>query len=204
MHCVLAIHCPVYRRPSTHTTYDLCAILKICAMIHPNAPTREIWNAVSRLWSAPAAMFVVGDKTTYCNLNDGADQAREVFGVDMTRDYHTCWTRPGTGGANATVHDESSIVFCLRGFLHTIPIPDMSRRFPVSVPAATLKRELERIAATQRHVYQRLKHNVQFIDLEQDLVVSSVRFEADVVCKKRKRNACKQDSESPVTDLELT
>tara|TARA_X000000368_G_scaffold360448_1_gene304253 strand:- start:5548 stop:6069 length:522 start_codon:yes stop_codon:yes gene_type:complete len=173
-------------------------------MIHPNAPTREIWNAVSRLWSAPAAMFVVGDKTTYCNLNDGADQAREVFGVDMTRGYSACWTRSGAGDGNATVHDESSIVFCLRGFLHTIPIPDMSRRFPVSVAAATMKREMERIAKTQRHAYQRLKHNVQFIDLEQGFVMSSVRFEADVVCKKRKRNACRQESESPGVDLELT
>ena len=189
--CVLSIHCPVYRRLPAEAVYTLDRIIKITAILHPNDPSREIWNAVSRVRCAPAVLFVVGDKTTYCNINDGDNVCREVFGADLTRGHATCWLRHDELSPRINVHDESSIVFCRRGFLHSLPIPDMPRCFPTEVPAATLKREMGVLARRQTAAYSRLQHNVQFIDLREEGVVSSVRFEDGVVAKKRKRNACR-------------
>lgn len=196
LQCILSIHCPVYTRMPAEAVYTLDRILKITAILHPNDPSREIWDAVSSVRCAPAVLFVVGDKTTYCNLHDGDSAFREVFGVDLTRGHATCWSRRGGPSLHVNVHDESSIVFCRRGFLHTLPIPDMPRCFPATVPAATLRRDMGVLARRQAAAYQRLQHNVQFIDLSEEKVMSSVRFEDGVVAKKRKRNACRVDDEA--------
>lgn len=189
LQCVLSIHCPVYTRLPAETVYTLDRILKITAVLHPHDPSREIWDAVSRVRCAPAVLFLAGDKTTYCNLHDDDSAFREVFGVDLTRRHATCWSRRGRTSERVNVHDESSIVFCVHGLLHTLPIPDMPRCFPVAVPAATLRRDMAALSRQQAAAYGRLQHNVQFIDLSVDNVVSSVRFEDGVVAKKRKRNA---------------
>jgi hypothetical protein len=183
----------VYTRAPAETVYTLHEIIKITAIVHPRDPSREIWNAVYRVRNAPAVLFVVGDKTTYCNLNDGSGTAREVFGVNLTRGHATCWCRRDGPSQRVNVHDECSIVFCRHGLLHTLPIPDMPRCFPASFPAATLKRDMCVLVGRQVATYERLQHNVQFIDLSKEMVVSSVRFEGGVVAKKRKRNACRED-----------
>ena len=46
LQCVLSIHCPVYTRMPAETVYTLDRILKITAILHPNDPSREIWDAV--------------------------------------------------------------------------------------------------------------------------------------------------------------
>ena len=146
LQCVLSIHCPVYARMPAEAVYTLDRILKITAILHPNNPSREIWDAVSRLRCAPAVLFLAGDKTTYCNLHDDDSAFREVFGADLTRGHATSWSRQGRPIERVNVHDESSIVFCVHGFLHTLPIPDMPRCFPMAVPAATLRRDMAALA----------------------------------------------------------
>ena len=49
---------------------------------------------------------------------------------------------------------------------------------------------VSKLAHLMQSAYQRLKHNVQFVDLQDKEVVGCQRMENGVVSCKRKRNAC--------------
>ena len=77
MQTMLTMHAPVYRKQEGGS-YVMQGFLELTASVHPNAPVREVWEALMSLKDAPCALFCAGDKTTYMALEDNTP-AREAW-----------------------------------------------------------------------------------------------------------------------------
>lgn len=186
MQGLMMLYAPIYRKSTTNNGwYVLHGFAKIAAKVHPNDPFAEVWSALDALKTYPAVLFEAGDKTTFLTLCDDCN-ARPKERYHMPQTTVTAGERTMQG--DYKVQCESSLVFVDRGYLHTLPIPDYKMLFPARLCGAHLHTHVSQLTQLMQTTYQRLKHNVQFVDLQDKVVVGCQRLEGNVLCRKRKRN----------------
>tara|TARA_Y100000389_G_scaffold202327_1_gene247295 strand:+ start:975 stop:1553 length:579 start_codon:yes stop_codon:yes gene_type:complete len=190
MQALMVMYVPTYRKSViTDGWYALRGFTKVTACVHSNDPFAVVWRSLDAIQHNHAVRFEAGDKTTYLTLADkDTTTPRNIFNV---RQQNLIRGQPAQDG-NFKVQFESSIVFVDRGYLYTLPVPDYEVVFPTWLSAAQLPTHIAKLAHLMQSAYQRLKHNVQFVDLQDKEVVGCQRMENGVVGCKRKRNACVQ------------
>ena len=66
----------------------------------------------------------------------------------------------------------SGIVFLDKGYIRSIPVQDMHQFFASNVPGAHMREHLKFQAHRQQERYQKLRDNVQFLDLYQGELIN--------------------------------
>lgn len=186
MPTLLTMHAPIYRKKGGNASYTLEGFYNLKANVHENAPMSHVWNALKLLGQAPVAVFCAGDKTSYMLLDGGVD-IQEVWNARFDHQYNKALGWEDSNGYRC-IDFKSSVVFTDRGFLCCVPVPDHCYGFLESVPGALMREQLRREAQRLRTAYQRLRDNVQFLDMYQGQILGCQRLEGGRVGYKRKRN----------------
>lgn len=179
---LLSMYAPVYRKHASSPIYVLQGFHEMAVTVDARAPVKHVWEALA-VFNAPVALFCAGDKTTYMRLQ-GASELVETWNqkwdvVHGFQDSHGFWCTECT----------SSLVFCDKGLLCALPVPDYLQGVASIVAGSCMKQALMQHADRQRALYAKLKNNVQFLDLFKGELLGMKRLEGGRVGEKRKRNA---------------
>ena len=188
MQTLLTMYAPIYRKPDGKMTYYLDGFYELRASVHENAPMKNVWRALNELEQFPAVVFYAGDKATFLLMN-GEREIREMWNSRLQKEFRKvrgCVSQSGEW----YMPFSSGIVFLDGGFIRSIPIQDMHQLFVENVAGIHMREHLKFEANRQRKRYQKLRDNVQFLDLYQGELINCQRLEAGTLGLKRKRNWC--------------
>tara|TARA_B100001758_G_scaffold185543_1_gene162289 strand:+ start:19465 stop:20049 length:585 start_codon:yes stop_codon:yes gene_type:complete len=188
MQTLITMYAPIYRKPDGKMSYFLDGFYELQAAVHPNAPMKTVWQSLRAMEKSPVAVFYAGDKATFL-LMDGDQKIQEMWNGKLQMEFKKVrGNRNHNGEWYMPFH--SGIVFLDGGFIRSVPIQDMHQLFAENVPGIHMREHLRFEANRQRKKYQKLRDNVQFLDLFQGELLNCQRLEAGMLGLKRKRNWC--------------
>lgn len=186
MQSLMTMYAPIYRKPDGKTAYYLDGFYELRASVHETNPIRSVWQSLLQLGRSPVAVFCAGDKTNFLSL-DGNDEIKSVWNASFPTEYckvRGCMDHRGQW----YMPYSSAIVFTDKGMLEAVPVQDMHQFFASEVPGIHVNEHLRFEAKRQRIRYNKLRDDVQFLDLYNGVLLQCQRLEGGRVGNKRKRN----------------